>query len=737
MFDTTPQIRGTLITLSSRVEQAVRFGQLDMETIGPAQTPYFHAGRKMYAIGAVGGDFPALGEHIRGEMGGLWAHPIKVLDGFFFEITEDGRSWRLARPRRFIHGLAHVEFLFEQQGLLVHRRDFIAEGEPALFSLLRVQNTRQSAAGVSLSFTSQVNIMPSWSSGWENRPEEAVYQDGRVVAYDQAHKGEWAVVCGAGAPAIGYHAEDIAGKKAVTLTYPLRLEAGQEVSLPFLIVAEHEEGPKKALALFDTLIDHGPELLAEKVRGYRERIYGGVRFECSDPAFTQAFYLAKANLVMLTADISPYLGEYFFAGIPEYPQLFGCDNEYSVPGAAAAGFTQPLRTTLEALARIAAGQGGRVPHEVATNGQVYNPGNTQETPHFAIAVWNYFQWTGDVAFLEAMYPLCAQGIFDFVLKQFDEDNDLYPQGNAMVERTGMGPEKLDSTCYLYQALVCLGQMAEALGKREDRARYGALAGDLKTRFNRDWWIDSEAVFADSLREDHSRQLDGHWTVAVPMETGIADEDKGLRSLRRIEKDWLCSWGLVHTRGQDQRVWTLPTGVLALAEFRYGNPEMGVRLLGNIAETVNHGMLGAYKELVPEGLCFLQLWSPALFLQGVVQGVFGLEPRADLHRLGISPQLPAGWGYARLEDLAFGEHRASLRCEDGRLTIVHSPSASPLTCQVCLAAPEVAQVTLNGLPLASQKRSRGQAPVVAFEFTLQGGQTAVITRWEGEVKVETG
>ncbi|MBI4757945.1 MAG: amylo-alpha-1,6-glucosidase, partial [Chloroflexi bacterium] len=678
MFDTTPQTEGAPTSPSPWVEQAVRFGRLDMEATSPAQTPYYHAGRKMYAIGAVSGDFPALGEHIRGEMAGLWAHPIKVLDGFFFEINENGHSWRLVGPQKFIHGLAHVEFLFEKEGLLVQRRDFIVEGEPALFSLLRVQNTRQSAVDASLSFTSQVNIMPSWSSGWGNGPEEVVYQDGRVVAYDQAHRGKWAVVFGTEAPAARYQAQDRAGKKAVTLAYLLHLEAGQEVNLSFLIVAEHEAGPKKALASFDALIAHGPELLAEKVGGYQERIYGGAQFECSDPAFTRAFYLAKANLVMLTADISPYLGEYFFAGIPEYPQLFGCDNEYSVPGIAAAGFTQPMRSTLEALARIAAGQGGRVPHEVATNGRVYNPGNTQETPQFAIAVWSYFQWTGDAAFLEATYPLCVRGIFDFVLKQFDDDNDLYPQGNAMVERTGMGPEKLDSTCYLYQALVCLGQMAEVLGKREDGARYVALAGDLKARFNRDWWSGSESVFADSLREDHSRQLDGHWTVAVPMETGIAHEDKGLRSLRRIEKDWLSSWGLVHTREQDQRVWTLPTGVLALAEFRYGNPEMGVRLLGNIAETVNHGMLGAYKELIPEGLCFMQLWSPALFLQGVVQGVFGLEPRAGDDWLGISPQLPAGWDYARLEDLAFGEHRASIRCDDDRLTIVHSPSASPLT-----------------------------------------------------------
>jgi hypothetical protein len=45
------------------------------------------AGDRAYVIGAQDGTFPPMGWHIRGEMGGVWAHPIKLLDGYWFSIN--------------------------------------------------------------------------------------------------------------------------------------------------------------------------------------------------------------------------------------------------------------------------------------------------------------------------------------------------------------------------------------------------------------------------------------------------------------------------------------------------------------------------------------------------------------------------------------------------------------------------------------------------------------------------
>src|SRR5919197_3620708 len=104
------------------------------ETLHIAKTekladPYLAAGDRAYLIGAQDGGFPDMGWHVVGEMGGLWAHPIKLLDGFWLQV--DG-AW-LAGARRFIGGPfwnAHEYAL--PDGLQVTRRQFVPDGEPTV-----------------------------------------------------------------------------------------------------------------------------------------------------------------------------------------------------------------------------------------------------------------------------------------------------------------------------------------------------------------------------------------------------------------------------------------------------------------------------------------------------------------------------------------------------------------------------------------------------------------------------
>jgi len=55
--------------------------------------PYVTGGDRAYLIGTQDGNFPDMGHHVPGEMGGLWLHPIKLIDGF-------GLRWRTERPIR-------------------------------------------------------------------------------------------------------------------------------------------------------------------------------------------------------------------------------------------------------------------------------------------------------------------------------------------------------------------------------------------------------------------------------------------------------------------------------------------------------------------------------------------------------------------------------------------------------------------------------------------------------------
>ena len=52
-----------------------------------ANRRYVAAGDRAYDLGSEDGLYPAMGFHTRGEMGGIWTPPIKLLDGIWFGIN--------------------------------------------------------------------------------------------------------------------------------------------------------------------------------------------------------------------------------------------------------------------------------------------------------------------------------------------------------------------------------------------------------------------------------------------------------------------------------------------------------------------------------------------------------------------------------------------------------------------------------------------------------------------------
>jgi hypothetical protein len=48
---------------------------------------YAVPGDRAYELGTEDGRYPAMGFHTRGEMGGVWTPPVKLLDGIWFGIN--------------------------------------------------------------------------------------------------------------------------------------------------------------------------------------------------------------------------------------------------------------------------------------------------------------------------------------------------------------------------------------------------------------------------------------------------------------------------------------------------------------------------------------------------------------------------------------------------------------------------------------------------------------------------
>ena len=110
------------------------------------QEPYVTAGDRAYLIGTQDGNFPDMGDHVPGEMGGLWLHPIKLIDGFRAEIrdTMTGQMAALSKStefRNYPYG-SRISYGPVLDSLEIERFQFSPDGQPGLI----VQYTFTNAA---------------------------------------------------------------------------------------------------------------------------------------------------------------------------------------------------------------------------------------------------------------------------------------------------------------------------------------------------------------------------------------------------------------------------------------------------------------------------------------------------------------------------------------------------------------------------------------------------------------
>ena len=81
-------------------------------------------GDRFYEMGAEDGSYPATGFHTRGEMGGFWTPPIKLLDGLWFNVNG---HW--LGSHRYTSGWGYQRMtLGTVDGVKVTRTDFAPDG---------------------------------------------------------------------------------------------------------------------------------------------------------------------------------------------------------------------------------------------------------------------------------------------------------------------------------------------------------------------------------------------------------------------------------------------------------------------------------------------------------------------------------------------------------------------------------------------------------------------------------
>jgi len=132
------------------------------------EKPYVTAGDRTYIIGTMDGDFPDIGDHVEGEMGGIWMHPIKLLDGYYLKISDlvlKTDHW-LSDAEEFINYPFGNTFKYKPniQGLAVQRKQFCPDGQQGVVIQYELSNTSDQAKDLNVEFLAKTDLSPVWFS---------------------------------------------------------------------------------------------------------------------------------------------------------------------------------------------------------------------------------------------------------------------------------------------------------------------------------------------------------------------------------------------------------------------------------------------------------------------------------------------------------------------------------------------------------------------------------------------
>ena len=544
-------------------------------------SPYVTAGDRVYMVGHQDGSFPELGWHVKGEMGGIWLHPIKLMDGFDVSISSDEKKVPLATADSFVNYPTANKHIYELKNLdlLVERLQYVPDGKEGLVVQFKVTNTSANSRQLEMELTGHADLMPVWlgeRTNMVNGNDLAKFNEAENAWVVKDSLSTWFTVYGLDTKASNFQEDPnqlLGNGISNSMSTSFELSAGGE-ELITLIITGSTVSEEAAINTYNSLkVDH-LKYLQEKIARY-EKLASQSRLTIPNKDLEQTFEWLKYNCDWLVRKV-PGIGTAISAGIPDYPWWFGVDSEYSLRGYMAIGQTDVVHNTIKLLDSVsnAVNGNGRIIHEMSTNGAVFNEGNINETPQYASLIWETYLWNGDKEFLKAYFPTVKAGL-KWLMDENDSNKNLFPDGFGMMEIHGLDSEMIDVAAYTQRAFEDASRIAEELDESDLATQYQEIAEELKTRINKEFWseefnsyadfigtdqqtlhlIDDAIIRADTLNKPWAIEemeltkkailnnpsqdprpfvLHHNWVVNTPMEMKIADEDKAIKALETAE-----------------------------------------------------------------------------------------------------------------------------------------------------------------------------------------------------------
>ena len=289
--------------------------------------------------------------------------------------------------------------------------------------------------------------------------------------------------------------------------------------------------------------------------------------------------------------------------------------------------------------------------------------NADGTLWYFVAIYNYFRYTQDAAFIKNELYGKLKEIIDWHLRgtryniKMDEDGLLYA-GHEGVQLTWMDAKigdwvvtprtgkPVEINALWFNALCIMRELAKTLKEPKDAGAYALLAERTKNSFNRQFWDEEKQCLYDVVNgseKNHEIRPNQIFAVSLPFE--IIDSDKQKAVVRLVEKELLTNYGLrslaknsdhfIGTYAGDPyhrdaayhqgTVWAWLIGpyleaYLKVHEFSADSMTYCEKILRQFDQQLTDGGIGTVSEIfdgdephLPKG-CISQAWSVAEILR---------------------------------------------------------------------------------------------------------------------------
>lgn len=407
------------------------------------------------------------------------------------------------------------------------------------------------------------------------------------------------------------------------------------------------------------------------------------------------------------------------AGMPLYPALFARDAFTAGWQAAMVDRAEFGDAALTKFGRLQSTrfddwrdeQPGRIPYQVRQGPLArldINPyaayyADFASPLMFIITMAQLYAWTGDKALVAKHWDV-ARRILDWARDYGDRDGDGYLEyltrspkgtknqgwkdsGNAILYDDGSDVPPPIGTCelqgYWFAAQQIFSVLCWVMGHHDDARAHWASAMALKERFNRDWWIADESLFALAMDPDKRLVRAPSSNVGQCIATGIIDDAHLPPTVHRLFQPDLYSGWMIRTLSSEHAaynpleyhlgsIWAVENASIVFGLRRFGFDDEALRLTRSMFELAQLypeyripecvGGFGRRERAHPGAYPrsnTAQLWNASAFVM-LIQSILGLQPVAPLDLLVFDAALPTWLPEIILRDVRVGGATATIR-----------------------------------------------------------------------------